>query len=328
MKPRLISAFIISAFVLGSCTGSKPDIPVNDDLIIYAWRGGWFGLAKSYIFTASSYDPAVGNEIDLESVDFYPEWSPNGQWILSISNEFQQLSIINTSSGEKKKVLTASGDSKFYDASWSPDSIRIAYTILTQGKMEMRWIDVSCFQSGNKCVPLENFIHYGSEPDWSPDGQSIAFTWDQKTNIQNQGKDNVYVMDYNGSGKPRIISGKLEDCHDPDWSTDGTNLVFNCNIDIFISNSDGNGLLNLTHQQPEDPLDPWYPENVQPSWDPKGDRIAFLSQRDTGGLYVGNIDKPRSNALFMMDADGGNIKRVTLDNQIAIDWYAWIIPSK
>ena len=110
----------------------------------------------------------------------------------------------------------------------------------------MRWIDVFCLQRGEKCKPEEPFLHYGLAPDWSPDGKLIAFAWDPNSNIQGQSKDSIFIMNSDGSGQPENISNSLEDCRNPDWSPDGTRIVFSCKYDIYLSNADGSGKINLT----------------------------------------------------------------------------------
>jgi Tol biopolymer transport system component len=330
MKKELTFIFTIFIFLLSACGQSKQLIPTNDDLVIFAWEESWLpGAASNYVFSISSDEPDTEFESDnLETLYSYPEWSPNGKWILKITNDFRELSIIDTSSGREANVLIFPSKSELYDASWSPDSNRIVYTVLDHNDIEMRWIDVSCIQHGDWCKPEEHFLHNGIAPDWSPDGKLIAFAWNPNSKIPGQTRDSIFIMNSDGTGQPRKISGPLEDCRDPDWSPKNTRIVYSCDYDIYISNIDGSELVNLTTEPPDEPLDPWYPDDVQPSWNPDGDRIAFLSQRDTGGMYVGDLDAPRSNALYTVDPDGSNIKRVTLENHIAITWYAWNIPSK
>jgi Tol biopolymer transport system component len=325
MRLKLIFRLLACACILSACQRSAPGIPANADLVILAWREGWLGSASGDIIITSSDGSGEIFYIDLPKLGAYPEWSPDGQWILSIRDEHQQIWIINTTSGETRKVIEAPDGRKYYDASWSPDSGKIVYTILVHWAMDIRWVDVSCMQNGGTCKPEEHVLHYGLEPDWSPDGRFIAFAWDPNTNFQAQGEDSIFVMNLDSSGQSRKISGDLEDCGDPDWSPDGTRLVFSCREDIYISNADGSGLANLTPWLPDEPADPWYPDDVEPSWDPNSGRIAFLSQRDTFGIYVGYSDWLRTNALYTMDPDGQNIERITLDNRIAIVWYAWVI---
>jgi Tol biopolymer transport system component len=300
MKQRLFTILILAGLFLSSCQRRILVLPPQMDLVIAGWTNGWLGSTKPYIVATSSSGSGITGEIDPSLTGSHMEWSPDGQWILAIMEDNKQLVVIEASTGAILRVLVMSDASRLTDASWSPDSSSIVYAVRNQGRTDIRWVDIQCLQAGQACSNQEHFVHYGADPDWSPDGRSIAFVWDARTNIQGQGKDAVYIMSADGSGTPNKISGNLEDCHDPDWSPDSARIVFSCNFDI-------------------------YPDDVQPSWSPRGDRIAFLSQRDTGGLYIGDLDAPRSNALYTMDPDGNNIERITFRDDVAISWYAWVI---
>ena len=64
---------------------------------------------------------------------------------------------------------------------------------------------------------------------------------------------------------------------------------------IFVMNSDGSGLTNISN-------DSFY--NREPSWSPDGSQIVFISDRASGS---GDED------IYVMDADGSNVTRLTTD---------------
>ena len=75
----------------------------------------------------------------------------------------------------------------------------------------------------------------------------------------------------------------------------GTKIAFNrAGSGIFVMNSaDGSGVTRLT------------PDGGDPTWSPDGEKIAFVSHRDTG-------DDSGYNAIYVMNADdGGNVTRLT-----------------
>ena len=78
-----------------------------------------------------------------------------------------------------------------------------------------------------------------------------------------------------------------------DWG--GRKYAFNrAGSGIFVMNSaDGSDVTRLT------------PDGGDPTWSPDGEKIAFVSHRDTG-------DDSDDNAIYVMNADdGGNVTRLT-----------------
>ena len=62
--------------------------------------------------------------------------------------------------------------------------------------------------------------------------------------------------------------------------------------EVYIMDANGQKEINLTEHPADD---------IQPTWSPTGERILFVSDRDRF---------PRSWDLYLMDADGSNVRRV------------------
>lgn len=141
-------------------------------------------------------------------------------------------------------------------------------------------------------------------------GGKILFT-SNRDYTGGQNMSDIYVMNADGSGVVDITNRSAESELRPQWSPDGTRIVFQKEIsgsyhdnEIFVMNADGSGVTRLTFSAGGDEL---------PAWSPDGSQIAFVSFRDNasgGGIYV-------------MNADGTNVKRLTLNTQYSDSTPAW-----
>jgi WD40-like Beta Propeller Repeat/AAA ATPase domain len=105
----------------------------------------------------------------------------------------------------------------------------------------------------------------------------------------------VYVMNSDGSDRTRLTDGQSGFLAAPSWSPDGSKIAFvsdrEGNPDIWVMDSDGTNLVNLTQHTAKD---------HSPAWSPDGEWIAFASVRDS--LYW---------ELYLMRPDGSGIQRLT-----------------
>ena len=115
----------------------------------------------------------------------------------------------------------------------------------------------------------------------------------------------IYVMDPDGShiqsltGKrPGTISSFAA------WSPDRQKIAFMSSRDgdgeVYVMAADGSDVQRLTTHRGLDGF---------PAWSPDGARIAFI--RDTDPPATGPIFPPRSQSVYVMDADGSNVQRLT-----------------
>jgi Tol biopolymer transport system component len=139
--------------------------------------------------------------------------------------------------------------------------------------------------------------HDDQGPDWSPNGQQIAFTRYRF----NEGAD-VFVINPDGSGLRAVTEeqGTFERPilnSQPDWAPDGSKLAFGSNregnLEIWLIDLDGTDAEQLTFTSPP-------ARNIQPSWSPDGSKLAFVSTRGGGGQDV-----------FVMSADGTGVDNLT-----------------
>ena len=159
-----------------------------------------------------------------------------------------------------------------------------------------------------------------------------------------QGEDRwfVQVMSSDGSDRQRLAAGQSGFLSAPTWSPDGSRIAFASDqggqADIWVMDSDGSNLVNLTNDEAKDHSPAWSPDghwiafaslrdarywelyvmrpdgsdvqrltwwedasDLTPTWSPDGTRLAFASKRD------GNWE------IYIMDRDGSNLVRLTND---------------
>jgi TolB protein len=114
----------------------------------------------------------------------------------------------------------------------------------------------------------------------------------------------IYVSTLDGRPVTRPAQG-TESIHNqsPAISPDGTKIAFASSrggragyLDIWVVNRDGTNLRNLTADTADS-------SEGAPTWSPAGNQIAFTS------------DKPGSNQIYLMNADGTGRRRLTFEQQ-------------
>ena len=159
---------------------------------------------------------------------------------------------------------------------------RIVFSNLAFDNFEIYVMDAN----GRNRENLSNHPVHDMDPDWSPDGTKIAFVSDR-----NDAAYQIYVMDADGKNQIRLTDGP-DAKREPDWSPDGGKIAFTVQDGIkHIEVMDADGQNRVRYED----------RTMQPSWSPDGQQIAFVSLKDEG------------NEIYVMDADGQGLERVTHD---------------
>ena len=151
------------------------------------------------------------------------------------------------------------------------------------------------------------------DPAWSPDGSKIAFVSnrDAPVDATYANSYDIYVTNADGTGEPIRITNQPGNESDPNWSPDGSKLLYVSTADtpafpnpggdaeIYAMNPDGTGVSRLTDNTAFDST---------PDWSPDGKGIALSSNRDG------------KRAIYKMNADGSG--------QTKIDYQAHCIDSQ
>ena len=234
---------------------------------------------------------------------------PMGRLVFTSDRGGDDLDLWMHVAGEPEPIALTAGKGLDRTPAISTDGSVVAFATdrdnprgMTARGSDLRWYDLFLVGlDGGEPVALVANGRFNSGPDWSPDGQTIAFGGEvvgpEATTIQ------VQVVPVDGSAEPRVVTEDPVQADGPAWSPDGTRIVFTSlrhgqnadgtwNREIYLMAADGTDQVRLTEDAANDGA---------PAWSPDGTRIAFHSDR------AGDDD------IYLMDSDGTNIVRLTDD---------------
>jgi Tol biopolymer transport system component len=190
------------------------------------------------------------------------------------------------------------------EPAWSPDGNKIAFTRSYYVGDDYRSDIYVMNADGSNQTKLTDSPINNWGPSWSPDGTKIAFVSDRDDNTGTEVNGNdVFVMNADGTGQTNLTNNPGLWDEFPDWSPDGSKIVFaRCcdgRYEIYAMNPAGSGVTRLTDNPTEDYL---------PVWSPDGKKVAFISDRDG------------SDEIYVMNADGGGQARLTNDTLAFSGW--------
>ena len=134
---------------------------------------------------------------------------------------------------------------------WAPDGQRVLYVAHTENKSEFHM--VSAAGEKRTRVPVPSHITSVAGLCWGPDG-TIVFAGGTA-----EGSYDIYLMKP-GDGEAairRIVGNGIQ----PAWSPDGRLLAFTTfrdgNLEVYVADSDGGNLRNLTRHEGHDARPAW-----------------------------------------------------------------------
>jgi len=154
---------------------------------------------------------------------------------------------------------------------------------------------------GTGLVQLTKNAAFDFDPDWSADGEKIAFESNRDL------FSDIFVMNADGTEQTNVTDDPAFDSsftfsRSPSFSPDGEKISFDSNLsagegvdnptrdlEIFVANLDGTGLKQLTQNTSRE---------LHPDFSPNGKKIAFVS--DSGsvpGIYTMNADGTKQKKL-------------------------------
>ncbi|MDE2291629.1 MAG: Tol-Pal system beta propeller repeat protein TolB [Elusimicrobia bacterium] len=212
------------------------------------------------------------------SLNLLPRWRPDGRALAftSYKEGNPDLYLYDFTQGVLSVVSNRQGLN--VAGGFSPDGGSLAITMSRGRQPNIFVVDMNTLTSRQ----VTNGYGVDSSPTFSPDGQQIAFVSDRAGNPE------VHILELS-TGRVRRLT-RLNWCDSPSWSPNGDWIAFTGrayrkdNLDIFLVDTTGTRLVQLTHGEGQ---------NETPSWSPDGRYLTFSSTRE------GGVPK-----IFVMDADG------------------------
>jgi Tol biopolymer transport system component/DNA-binding winged helix-turn-helix (wHTH) protein len=258
-----------------------PSLSPDSQHLAFAWNGGSGSNFSIYVKLVGTEEPVRLTK--HESIDFNPVWSPDGRYIAfcRIQKDGAGIYVIPSMGGAERRLRETLWEGRMDEIlwsagrlSWSPDGKLLAYSdrpsrgetasifLLSLDSLDIRRLASPLHSRGD------------SNPAFSPDGQTLAFT---RVSQESQGFQAIYTVPVSGGAEQRLVSDTTHHWGVA-WTPDGRYIVF---ADAGWPVSPGwLWRIPVGGTQPERLL--FGQEGIQPSI--RGDRLVYV--RQTGNLNV------------------------------------------
>ncbi|MGH7983640.1 MAG: eIF2A-related protein [Candidatus Udaeobacter sp.] len=247
---------------------------------------GWFGLAASTVCEAAS-PLSIPTQL-THSLNYAAAPAPDGKKLVTITviAGRGQIFVMNVDGSHPIQITHDTID--YDDPQWSPDGKKIVATGVTDKEERIYIMN----PDGSELRPLTPPDIRAIHASWSSDGKEVIFCADDDLHLPKKNDTKIYSIDVANGQLKTLISGGVNTY--PSWSPDMKKIAFrkiigDMNSEVFVANSDGTNLRNITNHPA---FDGW------PAWSPDGKWIAFASNRES------------AYQIYIMDQNGANVRLV------------------
>ncbi len=316
-------------------------------------------VASALLFTAqglaTTAKPLQYDDVfELEFVSD-PQPDAKGEQIVFVRNwmdrqtDRRRMTLwLSSADGKTLQALTDK-DINASSPRWAPEQNRLAY--IANGQIHVKWLD------SGRSSQLGQLPQSPANLSWSPDGKWLAFTmftpkpvkppvalpgkpekadWAQApvyidtkqyradgAGYLKAGYQHIYIMPADGGSAIQLTEGDFNHGGALSWAKDSQALYFSANrhanwqaqpvnSEIFQLTLSDRKLTQLTDRNGPD---------ARPALSPDGKLIAYLGYDDRKLAH-------QANRLYVMNADGSNIRNLTEDLDRAIGDFQWLANSK
>jgi Tol biopolymer transport system component len=327
VRRALLGSLIVAALAMtGTAPGASAAVPALNGKILFNSGGD--------IWTVNPDGSGPSNLTTSPDNETCDSFSPDGGRI-TFSRPSSGIWVMNADGSNKRELdVTPAG----YDISncpedWFPDGTKVTFIHDDHCDVGGVWnvkVDGSGFQQIACGPPACEWDTTPENPDWSPDGTRLALVgcsltlvsdvWvygpSGQTRLTNTPNFEERSPDFSPDGSALLYSGEgginkvnvdgtghavLSSGFGAVWSPEGDKIVFSKDSNLWTMNPDGSQQVNVTNDSAFE---------TSPFWSPDAAKIAFSSNRD------GDYD------VYVMNRDGTGVTQVTnmAGNDIVAGW--------
>jgi Tol biopolymer transport system component len=248
-----------------------------------------FYQSKVYVMNADGTDQRMLSEEVGD--DYVPKWSPDGTKIVFnryFNDEGSEVYVMNADGSNKTRITDRPGADQF--PTWSPDSTHIMFESWDDSGPN---IIVANVVTGEQ-RKLNGDLVSANIGSFSPDGSRVAFS----ARVSDTTAPRVYLVNVDGSGLTDLFGSEPYGLDAPQWSPDGTKLmyrdwrhIFETSTEIYLYDLATGAQTRLTNNPVGE---------AAVTWSPDGSKILYSIYEDS-----------THEQIYVMDNNGANLKNIS-----------------